>query len=201
MTAGVSPAGPSTAGGPPAPTPGPHSRPGPGERGQTTFDFAIGMSIFLVAIAFVFVFVPGMLEPFAGNTQTETTAVNRVANDLAQRTLGNASEPYVLGTRCTREFFTAGAPAACHFGAGSTAQRVGVVDRTPVNVTIRGDLDDSGSDSVLCWAGGSLAERSGSCGTVFARGPDPAGSGGKTVSAHRVALLEGHDVTVEVVMW
>jgi hypothetical protein len=33
------------------------------------------------------------------------------------------------------------------------------------------------------------------------RGPPPGGSGGKTVSAHRVALLDDRDVTLEVVMW
>jgi hypothetical protein len=111
------------------------------------------MSIFLISLAFVFVFVPGMLEPFSASTQTETPAVNRVADDLTQRTLGNASRPYVLDSACTRAFFTGGAPAACRYGPGTTAERVGVKPRIPVNVTIRGDLNDDGTTETLCWNG------------------------------------------------
>jgi len=177
-----------------------------GERGQTTLDFALGMSIFLLSLVFVVAFVPGMLEPFSGGAQSETPAVNRVADDLTQRTLSNASAPYVLDETCTVELFTAGVPAECRYDGTTLSDRVGVLERSPVNVTIRGDLDDSGADSVLCWdtsvVGGQLAERGASgCGPLLSGGSNPAGSGGRTVSARRVALLDGRDVTVEVVMW
>jgi len=176
------------------------------ERGQTTLDFALGMSIFLLSLVFVVAFVPGMLEPFSGGAQSETPAVNRVADDLTQRTLSNASAPYALDETCTAELFTPGAPVECRYDGTTLADRVGVLERSPVNVTIRGDLDDSGADSVLCWdisvVGGQLAERGASgCGPLLSGGSNPAGSGGRTVSARRVALLDGQDVTVEVVMW
>ncbi|WP_436927250.1 DUF7287 family protein [Halosimplex amylolyticum] len=168
-------------------------------RGQTTLDFAIGMSIFLLALTFALAFVPGMLEPFSDSGQTETPAVNRVADDLTQRSLGNATAPYVLDSECTEAFFDE-AVTACGFDGDPIQQRVGIVDRTPVNVTIRGDV---GSDEnvILCWDGSTVVAQSPSCGTVLTDGSNPAGSGGKTVSAQRVALLDGQDVTVEVVMW
>lgn len=173
-------------------------------RAQTTLDFAIGMSIFLLTLTFVLVFVPGMLAPFSGGAQAETPAVNRVADELTQGTLGNASEPYVLDAECTAELFTTGAPATCNFDGATLAERVGVLERQPVNVTIRSDLHDSGTDSVLCWDAGAAtlrAEGDTGCDTVLSGGSKPSGSGGKTVSARRVALLDGEDVTVEVVMW
>ncbi|WP_415381141.1 hypothetical protein [Halosimplex sp. TS25] len=168
-------------------------------RGQTTLDFAIGMSIFLLALTFALAFVPGMFEPFSDSGQTETPAVNRVADDLTQRSLGNATAPYVLDGECTRAFFDESV-TACGFDGDPIQQRVGVIDRTPVNVTIRGDVGSS-EDAILCWDGSSVVEQSPSCGTVLTDGSNPAGSGGKTVSAQRVALLDGRDVTVEVVMW
>ncbi|MFC7138957.1 hypothetical protein ACFQMA_03780 [Halosimplex aquaticum] len=157
------------------------------------------MSVFLLALTFAMAFVPGMLEPFSDSGQSETPAVNRVADDLTQRSLGNASAPYVLDGECTRAFFDESF-TACGFDGDPIQERVGVVDRTPVNVTIRGDVGSS-KDAILCWDGSSLVEQSAGCGTVLTDGSNPAGSGGKTVSAQRVALLDGRDVTVEVVMW
>jgi len=179
-------------------------------RGQTTLDFSLGISIFLVSLVFIVMFVPGMLQPFVGGTQAETPAANRVADDLSQRLLGNASAPYVLDADCTREFFTTGAPAACQFDAGTLQERVGVLDRTNLNVTIRGNATGDADDETLCWngAGDAFVERSdakcspGVGGDVLlSRGPDPTVQGGKTVSARRVALLDGRDVTIEVVLW
>jgi hypothetical protein len=177
-----------------------------GRRGQTTLDFATGMSLFLLTLIFVVAFVPGMLEPFSGGAQSETPAVNRVADELTGGMLGNASAPYVLDETCTVELFTPGIPSQCRYDGTELSDRVGILERTPVNVTIRGDIDDSGTDTILCWdtsvVGGQLAERGDpDCGTLLTGGSNPAGSGGKTVSAHRVALLDGEDVTVEVVMW
>jgi hypothetical protein len=178
-------------------------------RGQTTIDFAVGMSIFLLALAFVFVFVPGMLEPFDAGTQSETVTVNRVADDLTQRTLGNASQPYKLSSRCTRGLFEDSPPTDCRYSDGTMAERVGVSQRVPVNVTIRGDPSGDGASEMLCWEATAerYVERSNpDCGDeagdlLLTRGPRPGGSGGKTVAARRVALLDGEDVTVEVVMW
>jgi len=181
-----------------------------GRRGQTTIDFALGISIFLVALAFIVVFVPGMLQPFVGGTQAETPAANRIADDLSQRLLGNASHPYALETDCTREFFTAGAPAACQFDAGTLQEQVGVLDRTNVNVTIRGNVTGDADEATLCWndAGDEFVEQDdATCSpgvggdVLLARGSDPTVQGGKTISARRVALLQGHDVTIEVVLW
>lgn len=171
-------------------------------RGQTTLDFAVGMSIFLLALTFVLVFVPGMLEPFSGGAQSETPAVNRVADDLTQRTLSNASHPYVLDEDCTEGLFTAGVPAGCKYDGATLADRVGIRTFSPVNVTIRGDLPGTtDGESLLCFDAGTLKETGSGCTTVLSGGSKPSGSGGKTVSATRVALLDGHDVTVEVVMW
>ena len=171
-------------------------------RGQTTLDFAIGMSIFLLALTFVLVFVPGMLEPFSGGAQSETPAVNRVADDLTQQTLSNASEPYVLDETCTAELFTSGVPAGCNYDGTTLADRVGLRDFAPVNVTITGDLPGpTDGESILCFDSGTLKETGSGCTTVLSGGSKPSGSGGKTVSATRVALLDGEDVTVKVVMW
>jgi len=179
------------------------------ERGQLTFDFAIGMGVFLLSLTFVFTFVPGMLAPFDAGAQTETPAANRVADDLTQRRLGSAGEPYVLDVTCTRELFTAGAPSECAYSGSSLADRVGVLERTPVNVSIYGNPTDTKRDKMLCWdatTDGVVRRGSAACGddggdVVLSGGSDPAGSGGKTVSATRVARLDGQDVTVEVVMW
>ena len=170
-------------------------------RGQTTLDFAVGMSVFLVALVFVLAFVPGMLEPFSGGAQSETPAVNRVADDLTQRTLTDGDQAYVLNETCTEELFTSGSPSECRYDGDSLSDKVGILERSPVNVTIRGDVGSTDGDTILCWDGSSLVEKSGGCGTVLSAGSKPAGSGGKTVSAQRVALLDGEDVTVEVVMW
>lgn len=160
------------------------------------------MSIFLLTLAFVFTFVPGMLAPFDDTTQAETVAANRVAENLTTGTLGDPDAPYVLDRQCVVEFFNS-STADCNFNGGTTAERVGVVDWQPVNVTIRRDQDGDGVSNVLCFDGSDFVERSG-CGpgdVVLSGGSNPAGSSGKTVSAKRVALLDGHDVTVEVVMW
>lgn len=167
------------------------------------------MGIFLLSLTFVFVFVPGMLEPFDAGTQTETPAVNRVADDLTQRRLGDASRPYVLNGTCTREFFDVGTapPAECAFSGTALYQRVGILERTPINVTIRMDGSDASTDEdIVCWddSNNRFGERNdmgSDCDELLAAGSNPAGSGGKTVSATRVALLKGQDVTVEVVLW
>lgn len=185
------------------------STPPGSERGQTTLDFATGISIFLLSLAFVLVFVPGMLQPFTGGTQDDTPASNRVADDLSQRLLGDAGEPYALDRECTRAFFNDSVSSdQCEFDNSlSLEQRVGVVDHAHVNVTLRGNVTDSGGTDILCWddASGAYVERD-DCDTsvgdtLLTRGPNPVTTGGKTVSARRVALLDGHDVTIEVVMW
>ncbi|WP_235728471.1 DUF7287 family protein [Halosimplex carlsbadense] len=176
-------------------------------RGQTTLDFAIGMSLFLLTLTVVFLFVPGMIDPFTGGAQGETPAADRIADDLVESRLGDPSEPYALDSECTRRFFESGAAPACGFAGGPLQERVGLLDRTPINVTIRGNVSGSSEPAVLCWdsSAESVVEASacnpGGSDTRLSRGSNPAGSGGKTVSARRVALLDGRDVTVEVVLW
>jgi hypothetical protein len=178
-------------------------------RGQTTLDFAVGMSLFLVSLTFIMLFVPGMLGPFVGGTQDEIPASNRVADDLATRLLGNASEPYALDAHCTQAFFKSATASDCEFDGTTIEERVGVKDRMNVNVTVLGNTTGGTVDQVLCWDATNerVVERDdASCGpnpddVVLARGSNLDGSGGKTVSARRVALLDGRDVTIEVVMW
>jgi len=183
---------------------------GRGRRGQTTIDFAIGMSVFLISLAFIVAFVPGMLQPFVGGTKSEAPAANRMVDDLSQRLLGNASEPYALDTDCTRAFFDGSAPSACEFDGSTLAERVGVGDRSGVNVSISGDVTGTDGDAILCWdeGGETVVERDstdctpGSNGDVLlAAGANPTASGEKTVNARRVVLLDGHDVTIRVVLW
>jgi len=183
------------------------STPPGSERGQTTLDFATGISIFLLSLAFVLVFVPGMLQPFTGGTQDDTPASDRVADDLSQRLLGDAGEPYALDRECTRALFQSSVPGRCAFDGSSLEQRVGVVDYAHVNVTLRGNVTGTDGTDILCWdAGGEAYVERGDAAcdasdTLLTRGPNPVTTGGKTVSARRVALLDGHDVTIEVVMW
>jgi len=176
-----------------------------GARGQTTFDFALGMSIFLLSLAFVLVFVPGMFDPFTAGTQEETVAVNRVADELAQRALGNATTPYELDAGCTRAFFAGGTGTGCEFSGATIEEQVGVEDRQRVNVTVTGNLSAATGPDVVCWdrATGSFVEER-NCGAdrvLLARGPNPGSSGSKTISATRIVSLAGADVTIEVEMW
>jgi len=173
-------------------------------RGQTTLDFSVGMGLFIISLIFVLTFVPGILDPFTAGTQEETTAVDRVADELSQRLLGNATEPYKLDVDCTRTFFQSGTVGDCPFSGTELTERLSIEDTKNVNVTITGNVSGTPSDGVLCLSDTSTALSERPCGgteTGLATGPSPSGSGGKTVSARRVVVLSDHDVTIEVEMW
>jgi hypothetical protein len=171
------------------------------ERGQTTLDFAVGMGLFLISLVFILVFVPGMLDPFTAGTQEETTAVNRVTDQLSQQLLGNATEPYVLDTDCTVAFFEGSTPPDCRFTGTTLQSQLGLQETMRVNITLRSNVTGSATPAQLCWDGSSLSEAPCGSDTRLARGPLPSSGGSKTVSARRVVVLDGHDVTIEVEMW
>ena len=200
------PAGPPTSSGDAA-----HRSPSAGaRRGQTTLDFAVGVSLFVLTLSFVVLFVPGLVGSFTGGVQSDIPTADRVADDLATRTLGSADDPYRLDPTCTREFFETGVtpPAECRFTGTTVEGRVGVLSWRQVNVTISGNVTGSPAEHVLYWDHSDEAFAESGDGDYddtedqrLAAGPSPAGSGGETVSARRVASLDGEDVTIEVVMW
>lgn len=192
---------------------------GRGSRGQTTLDFAIGMSVFLAVVMFVFLFVPGILEPFTVGAQDETVTTNRVADDLTQDALGNATEPNVLATHCVLVFFEAARNGddvtACGFDGESLQEFVGVSDRQNVNVSVRGNVTATDrTTELLCWDDdeAELLERDGdgppgtSCNpggddVLLAAGGAAPTDNDDSVTATRVAWLEAEDVTLRVEMW
>ncbi|WP_254271723.1 DUF7287 family protein [Haloarcula marina] len=187
-------------------------------RGQTTLDFAIGMSLFLAVLVFVFLFVPGLLSPFTEGAQEETVTTNRVADQLSKSMLGSPRRPQTLDTHCTVTFFehTAPAPDRCRFTYESSVEAQLGLDaaRQNVNITLRGNVTDGGiEDEILCWDGGdgtlvnATDTGSGPAGcddgndVVLTRGDAPPTANDDSVTALRVALLDGQDVTMYVEMW
>jgi len=184
------------------------------DRGQTTIDFAIGVSLFLLVVVFVFLFVPDLLEPFNSGTQEETVAVNRVADELSQRQLGNAGDPYVVSTTCAVAFFdNETGPSECTFAKSGSPSPVGdqldLTARQRINVTITrvNATNISDPDSILCWDDGNSTLTSKSDCTPsgndvdLQRGEDlPLGSS-SSVSARRVLTMDGQAVSMTVVVW
>lgn len=165
-----------------------------GGRGQTTLDFTIGISVFLLVLIAVFLFVPGAIEPFTQGGQDRIVTANRVGDQLSEGSLGDPSSPHVLNTTCTIEFFEDNAPAGCRYEGTTLESRLGVQERTFVNVTLEGNLSDDGpygDRELLCWStGGALIERSdGTCGTTFAIGDTPPERSGTSVTARRVVSI------------
>ena len=177
-------------------------------RGQTTLDFTIGVVVFLIVLAGVFLFVPGTLQPFEQGGQEDLVTANRVADQLAEQSLGEPTTPYVLSDDCTVAFFNTTAPEACNYNGTTVSQRVGLSDRQFVNVTIReGGPNSSGASDPLCWNGSKPpGERLGSndeCDsstTTLAVGSAPV-EGQSTVTARRIVELDGRDVFLVVVVW
>lgn len=180
-------------------------------RGQTTLDFTIGVVIFLVVLAGVFIFVPGTLQPFEEGGQEDLVTVNRVADQLAEQSLGEPTTPHVLSDDCTVAFFNTSVtpPAECGYDDGATlSERIGLGDRQFVNITIReGETDGSGSSDPLCWNGseppGERLDAADDCDgdtTTLAIGSTPV-EGQSTVTARRVVELDGQDVFLVVVLW
>jgi hypothetical protein len=185
-----------------------------GSRGQTTLDFAVGISIFLLTMAFVLSFVPGILGPFESGPQEETVVADRVANQLGQSMLGDPVEPYVVDPDCTTEFFDPAAAASrnangCRYdesldltGGATLNELLGLAPRQRVNVTVRGDPDDDGTEETLCddGSGTLVAVGDGSCVTGYRIGPDPSGAQ-SVISARRVVSVGGQQGTLVVRAW
>lgn len=181
------------------------------DRGQTTIDFAIGVSLFLLVVVFVFLFVPELLEPFNSGSQEETVAVNRVADELSQRQLGTAKDPYVLNATCAVQFFRGLSPGNCNYQDGTFREQLDLDPRTDVNVTftrVEGTNITDTSD-VLCWdASEDELIQSNTCSpsaspsdVVLQRGDNvPLGSS-SSVSARRVVTMDGQAISITVVMW
>lgn len=183
------------------------------ERGQTTIDFTLGVVVFIVAILFVFTFVPGILSPFELAGSEDPALSDKVADSLAQGTLGSPEQPYELDRYCAVEFFNDSrddAPGDCRYSGGTLEQRLNLDATQRVNVTLNADLDGSGETTLLCWqsegaADGAGLDEAGSCGgggpVTLATGDDPPTGSSSTVTARRVVSIHGQSVTMEVVVW
>jgi len=172
-------------------------------KGQTTLDFTIGISVFLIVLIFVFTFIPGLLTPFTTTDEQAPALSDRLADKLSQGMLGDPAEPYVLNSTCAADFFDlGGSPASyCRYDDGDLSDRLNIKERTNVNVTLEGDIDDDGQNSLLCWDGSSLQESTGCAGTDLIVGDTPPPDNDATVTARRVVYMAGEDVTMKVVVW
>lgn len=178
-------------------------------RAQTTLDFAIGVSVFLAVILFVFLFVPGLLSPFTQSTQSETVSSDRVADQLTKGMLGSPRRPYVLDEYCTVQFFANESAEGCGFEDQTALERqFGFESATQhINVTVRGNASTTTeSDDLLCWDADDemlvdVGTNCDSTDTPLTRGEEPPATNDASVTALRVALLHGQDVTVYVEMW
>lgn len=198
-------------------------------RAQTTLDFAIGMSVFLLAVVFVFTFAPGILEPFEAGPQEETAVADRVASQLVHTSLAEPKEPFVLTRDCTDAFFnfTADGETACGFdhtvdltAGGELTDRVGIVDRQRIRISIVADTNGDGEVHVLCYVAAadtiveetsstptcgestsdSIAERAADADILYRIGDTPSNTQAVVVS-RRTVSLDGITATVRVEVW
>jgi hypothetical protein len=182
-------------------------------RGQTTIDFTLGVVVFIVAILFVFTFVPGILSPFRLAGSEDPALSDRVADSLAQGTLGSPESPHELDRYCTVEFFDGSrsdSPSECRYTGGNLEERLTLDSTQRVNVTLNADRDGDGETELLCWqseddADGVALKETGSCGgtdaVTLAAGDDVPRGTSSTVTARRVVSLHGQTVVMEVVVW
>jgi hypothetical protein len=196
----------------PAAGPPPRSREGAERsRGQTTLDFAIGVSLFLSVMLFVFAFVPGILQPFNLSGEENIVRSERIASDLSQGTLGDASTPYVLESNCAIQFFDDGSspPGHCNYDGDDLHERLAVSNVHNLNVTLSGALDGGLENELVCWDATDevLVEASdGACGDdgadeVLAIGSVPPEANDATVTSRRVVSLHQKNLTMQVVAW
>lgn len=177
-------------------------------RGQTTLDFAIAMGVFLLTIGFVFTFVPSMTAPFVDGTQDHSAVADRVASHLSEGSLADPDDPYVLNVTCTTEFFDdAAAPAHCGYAVSGFQDRIGVSDRTNVNVTLVHVEGGTGTRTTLCDDGnGNVVKKTssdcnpGSGDVVYNIGERPATNTSIT-TARRIVSIDGQDATLLVKVW
>ncbi len=174
--------------------------------------------MFLLVIVFVFSFVPGTLQPFVVTGTEHPVVADRVGDRLAQGQLGHPDEPFVLDSDCAVEFFNEsrydaglGSPGDCRYDGTELHERVGVTDRTNLNITLEGNTTAGVAGSTtLCWDRGPPTPTpaqvgSGNCGgsddVRLAVGSPPPTANDVTVTARRVVSLAGEDVTMKVVVW
>lgn len=181
-------------------------------RGQTTIDFTLGVVVFIVAILFVFTFVPGILSPFRLADSEDPALSDRVADSLAQGTLGSPESPHELDRYCAVEFFNDSqsiSPADCRYSGANLEERLTLDSTQRVNVTLNADRDGDGETELLCWqsedaSAGAALKESGTCvGTdaVTLAAGDDVPEGTSTVTARRIVSLHGQTVVIEVVVW
>lgn len=158
------------------------------ERGQSTLDFAVGVSLFLGVIVLAFAFMPSMFAPFETDSGAEFVVADRSADRLsADALVASPTDPSVLDTDCTTEFFDAdgAAPAACRYDddAGDLRPALGLDGGVRVNVTVQ---DDAGIRTLG--------------GTRLAAGPSPTAVD-DTVVATRAVLLDDEQNRLYVKVW
>jgi hypothetical protein len=182
-------------------------------RGQTTIDFTLGVVVFIVAILFVFTFVPGILSPFELGGSEDPALSDRVADSLAQGTLGSPETPHSLDRYCTVAFFNdsrSTSPADCRYSGEALEQRLNLDTTQRVNVTLNADRDGDGETELLCWQSedaldGADLKEAGNCGggspVTLAAGDEVPSDTASTVTARRVVSLHGQTVMMEVVVW
>jgi len=172
-------------------------------RGQTTLDFATGTVIFLLSLIFVFSFIPGVLQPFTGTQQAEPVVANRVADRLVEGGLGSPDRPYTLDKTCTVEFFDDSAPSDCNYEGSDLNDRVGLTDRTNLNITMFANVTGDRAQERVCWddSAGVLRQTGATgCDVTMTIG-SVRSDASSSVTAQRVAYLNGTAVTVEVETW
>lgn len=180
-------------------------------RGQTTLDFAIGVSIFLSVMLFVFAFVPGILQPFNLSGEEDIVLSERIASDLSQGTLGDASTPYVLESSCAVQFFDGGSspPGHCNYAGDDLHERLAVSRIHNLNVTLSGALDGGLENDLVCWDDVDevlVMASDPACGDtnndqILAIGDAPPAANDATVTSRRVVSLHQQNLTMQVVVW
>jgi len=176
------------------------------ERAQTTLDFTAGISIFLLAVLTMFIFASGSVGSFTEGNQDDIAVANRIADDLAEGRLGDPATPRVLNATCTVEFFEGNSPSYCRFTGSSLTERLGVMDQTNLNITVRGDVRGPDGRDIVCWnddsdPGHLIEADEAGCDTLFTIGPESPDRSGSTVTSQRVVTINGQDVTMIIEVW
>jgi hypothetical protein len=167
--------------------------------------------LFLFVITAVAMFVPGILQPFVRGGQDDVVTANRVGDSLSKGLLSEPGSPYLLDSECTVAFFEGDSPAECRYAGSTIRERLGLSDTQFVNVTVRGNVSQSGPDGVdelLCWdtSTASLSEQrdvdcSGADFVPLSAGGDPPANAESSVTARRIVSLEDTDVHLVVKLW
>lgn len=160
---------------------------------------------------FVFAFVPGILQPFNLSGEEDTVLSERIASDLSQGMLGDASSPYVLESNCAVQFFDDGSspPGHCNYAGDTLHERLAVSHAHNLNVTLSGALGGGLESELVCWDANEevLVEASdGACGDdgddqALAIGNAPPEANDATVTSRRVVSLHQQNLTMQVVVW